>query len=76
MNVRDELLTALVREVLGPRDGCYETLPADHDPRQEYITGVLEPRNARTQDDRIEDQSSAEVNDGTLMIAAMGWGWR
>lgn len=56
MNIRDELLTALVREILGPRNGRYEILPQDEDPRQEYITGVLEPRNARSQDERIEDR--------------------
>lgn len=55
MNVRDEMLIALVKEVLGPRDGPLEVLPEDHDPRQEYITGVLEPRNARTQEERGED---------------------
>lgn len=80
MNVRDELLTALVREVLGPRHGPRETLPADHDPRQEYITGVLEPRNARSQDERIEDQidtlieetSSDEDQDNQGYVAATG----
>ncbi|MDX9955343.1 MAG: DISARM system helicase DrmA, partial [Anaerolineae bacterium] len=55
MNVRDEMLIALVKEVLGPRDGPLEVLPDDHDPRQEYITGVLEPLNARTQEERGED---------------------
>jgi len=80
MNIRDELLTALVREVLGPRNGPEETLPADHDPRQEYITGVLEPLNARSQDERIEDQidavieetSSDEDQDNQGYVAATG----
>lgn len=80
MNVRDELLTSLVREVLGPRSGPHETLPADHDPRQEYITGVLEPRDARSQDERIEDQidavieetSSDEDQDNQGYVAATG----
>lgn len=80
MNVRDELLTALVREVLGPRDGPHETLPGDHDPRQEYITGVLEPRNARSQEERIEDMvdavieetSSEEDQDTQGYVAATG----
>jgi hypothetical protein len=63
MNIRNELLTALVREILGPRDGPNEILPYDHDPRQEYITGVLEPLNARTQDDRIEDQVDAVIEE-------------
>ena len=80
MNIRDELLTALVRETLGPRNGPKEILPAENDPRQEYITGVLEPRNARTQDDRIEDQvdsvieetSSDEDQDNQGYVAATG----
>jgi len=80
MNIRDELLTALVRETLGPRDGPHETLPYDNDPRQEYITGVLEPRNARSQDERIEDQvdavieetSSDEDQDNQGYVAATG----
>lgn len=80
MNIRDELLTALVRETLGPRNGPREILPDDNDPRQEYITGVLEPRNARTQDDRIEDQvdsvieetSSDEDQDNQGYVAATG----
>lgn len=80
MNVRDNLLTALVREVLGPRNGPRETMPGSHDPRQEYITGVLEPRNARSQDERIEDQidvvieetSSDEDQDNQGYVAATG----
>ncbi|ABY36118.1 MAG TPA: helicase [Chloroflexus aurantiacus] len=80
MNIRDELLTALVREILGPRNGRYEILPQDEDPRQEYITGVLEPRNARSQDERIEDQvdqvieetSSEEDQDNQGFVAATG----
>lgn len=80
MNIRDELLTALVRETLGPRDGPREILPDDNDPRQEYITGMLEPRNARTQDERIEDQvdavieetSSDEDQDNQGYVAATG----
>lgn len=80
MNIRDELLTALVRETLGPRNGPQETLSAENDPRQEYITGILEPRNARTQDDRIEDQvdsvieetSSDEDQDNQGYVAATG----
>lgn len=80
MNIRDELLTALVRETLGPRNGPGEILSDDNDPRQEYITGVLEPRNARTQDDRIEDQvdtlieetSSDEDQDNQGYVAATG----
>lgn len=43
MAERDLLLTALVKEVLGPRRGTVEILGADEDPLDEYITGVLSP---------------------------------
>lgn len=46
MAERDLLLTALVKEVLGPRSGSAETLRADEDPLDEYITGVLAPHQA------------------------------
>lgn len=51
MSERDHLLAALIREVLGPRHGPYEVLPAHQDPRHEYITGVLAPRGARERPD-------------------------
>lgn len=51
---REELLMALVREVLGPRGGPTEVLPTSQDPRSEYITGVLAPREAP-----VEDEDSA-----------------
>ena len=54
MSTRDEILIDLVKEVLGPRDGPYEILPADQDPRDEYITGVLAPANAPRPPDDIE----------------------
>src|SRR4051812_32351351 len=46
MPLRDELVTGLVRSLLGPQQGAAETLPAERDPRDEYITGVLAPRPA------------------------------
>ncbi len=80
MNVRDALLIALVKEVLGPRNGPQESLPEEDDPRQEYITGVLEPRNARSQDERVEDNvdevieetSSEEDQQAQGYVAATG----
>jgi len=80
MNVRDALLIALVKEVLGPREGPREILPEEEDPRQEYITGVLEPRNARSQDERVEDNvdevieetSSEEDQQAQGYVAATG----
>jgi len=40
---RDILVEALVAEVMGPRGTAIETMPAEQDPADEYITGVLAP---------------------------------
>jgi len=45
MGTRSKLLTALVQEVLGPRDGPYEIITAS--PLDEYLTGVLQPPGTR-----------------------------
>lgn len=63
MAERDLLLTALVKEVLGPRHGPAETLAADEDPLDEYITGVLAPHHAPSveldaEDDLVGDEKS------------------
>lgn len=50
MSVRTELLLSLRQEVLGPRESCYEVLPSKQDPRNEFITGVLIPRDASDED--------------------------
>ena len=41
MTVRDELYLSLIKELLGPRSSIDEIIRDD--PREEYITGVLEP---------------------------------
>ena len=46
MAERDLVLAGLIAEVLGPRGGAWETLGSDEDPLDEYITGVLAPRDA------------------------------
>ncbi len=43
MTERDMMLSALVAEILGPRDGARETLGVYEEPSEEYITGVLAP---------------------------------
>jgi hypothetical protein len=43
MAERDLVLEALVKDVLGPRQGPNEILSANKDPLNEYITGVLSP---------------------------------
>lgn len=55
MPTRNDMLIALYREVIGPRNGPNEILPEEQDPRTEYITGVLEPVTASSTDERIED---------------------
>src|SRR4051812_38713991 len=46
MAERDLLVGALIQELLGPRGGPRETLPPEEDPRDEYVTGVLAPHTA------------------------------
>ncbi len=80
MNVRDDMLIALVKEVLGPRDGPMEVLPEIQDPRSEYVTGVLEPRYVHSEEERpednvdevIEETSSDEDQDNQGYVAATG----
>lgn len=55
MAERNDLLIALVKEVLGPRNGPHEILPEEDDPRTEYITGVLAPAESTRQPDAIEE---------------------
>lgn len=43
MSVRDHMVTALSKELLGPRGGPQEQMIED--PRNEYVIGVLEPRD-------------------------------
>lgn len=56
------ILGELVKEILGPRNGAYETLPNDFDPRNEYIVGVLSPKSADTP--RDVDADAELMNDG------------
>ena len=56
MAERENILIALVEEVLGPRHGPYEILPANQDPRSEYITGVLAPVSSHRLPDDIESE--------------------
>ena len=57
MTERERILTALVEEVLGPRDGPCEILPVDQEPQGEYITGVLAPASASRQSADIESEA-------------------
>jgi len=43
MSVRQQEYTLLIKEILGPRDGSSEIM--NQDPRSEYITGILEPKD-------------------------------
>ncbi len=62
MAERDLLLGALVKEVLGPRDGAFEVLSQSDNPLDEYITGVLAPRSLLPLGE--ESSLDAEVQDG------------
>jgi len=42
MSARELMITALSKELLGPRNGCFEEINTD--PRGEYLVGVLEPK--------------------------------
>ncbi|MEP0805411.1 MAG: helicase [Chloroflexota bacterium] len=80
MPTRNDMLIALYREVIGPRNGPNEILPEEQDPRTEYITGVLEPVTASSTDERIEDNideiieetSSEEDQDSQGYVASPG----
>ena len=67
MRVRNEMVVALVKEVLGPRNGPYEVLPEEQDPFSEYITGVLQPPVQHAGqlglDERIEDTIDALIEE-------------
>jgi Lhr-like helicase len=60
MAERDLLVAALTEEVLGPRRGAWESLGRDEDPLDEYITGVLAPREATSAETDSEDEVLGE----------------
>ena len=63
MAEREHILAALVAEVLGPRDGPYETLPLSEEPQGEYITGVLAPASASHLAIDIESEAGEAVQE-------------
>src|SRR6266446_156319 len=78
MSERDHMVIALVKDVLGPRDGPFEHLSADLDPHNEYIVGVLAPRlEQRPEDDpdidadetieEVTDDESQGVGEGVII---------
>lgn len=64
---RFRLLAALRRELLGPRGGPHELLPIDPttanpvDPRQEYLTGVLDPGISDSDEDHNPEADAASM---------------
>lgn len=79
MTERDQMLISLVKEVLGPRNGPFEILPEERDPKSEYITGVLEPAyavdNSEPEDDVdevIEETTAEEDQDNQGFVATPG----
>jgi hypothetical protein len=57
---RDLLVEALVAEVLGPRETATETMPAELDPVDEFIVGVLAPFRAPS----VEADADQELTGG------------
>src|SRR5688572_30437007 len=64
MPARNDLIVELIKEVLGPRSGLNEALPANSDPRDEFITGVLSPVGGSTGRQDIEAEVSEIVEEG------------
>lgn len=65
MSVRTELLLSLRQEVLGPRQSSDEVLPSTQDPRNEFITGVLIPRDASDEDAKEIEGEAETLGTGT-----------
>jgi len=59
---REHVLRALIEEVLGPRNGTFESLAEDFDPKNEYIVGVLAPKQA--EEKRDVDAEAVLPDDG------------
>ena len=59
MSERDYMVIGLIKELLGPRNGSFENLPTDRDPRNEYITGVLAP----DMPERDPDDTDADIDE-------------
>jgi hypothetical protein len=64
MAERDLLLKALVAELLGPRGGAQETLAADEDPLDEYISGVLAPHEKDSVEPDADDDLVGGIESG------------
>lgn len=65
MSERERVLIALVEEVLGPRAGPFEILPEEQNPRDEYVTGVLEPAHAHRPPDDIDADVDEVIEEAT-----------
>jgi len=59
---RDILVEALVAEILGPRETATETMPAELDPIDEFIVGVLAPFQAPS----VEVDADQELTGGDV----------
>jgi Lhr-like helicase len=65
MAERDQLLSSLVKEVLGPRNGPHEVLRADEDPLEEYLCGVLAPYQSASVAEDAEVDLVGEPGEGS-----------
>ncbi|MBI3638722.1 MAG: helicase [Thaumarchaeota archaeon] len=58
MSVRQRQYISLIKELLGPRGGSEEIMENGKDPRNEYVTGILEPKDY---DRQLEDYGKADI---------------
>src|SRR5437870_489966 len=58
MSVRQRQYISLIKELLGPRGGPEEIMEEGKDPRNEYIAGILEPKDYNR---LIEDFGKADI---------------
>ena len=57
--MRAEIVENLIKEVIGPRNGCLEETP--YDPWQEYLSGVIIPRSWKTKSNGAADNPDGEI---------------
>ena len=61
-HVREIFVSALTKEVLGPRNGINEVLKDGHNPIIEYITGILSPEQGKQcEDEKIENLHNSDI---------------
>lgn len=57
--MRAEIVENIIKEVIGPRNGCLEE--TSYDPWQEYLSGVIIPRSWKTKNNGAADNPDGEI---------------